>query len=135
MLCGQVVSLLLAAAALAHPATVWTGCAHKPVVRPQTIVVACGDGNFYIDSIRWTRWGASAAVGAGAGHQNDCTPYCAAGHFHTYPIAVRLSGPVTCVSNRREFARVSWHWISRRPNHTAAADFDTLPCRFLKLKP
>lgn len=113
--------------ALALAAVVWTGCAHKPEVRPASIVVACADANFYVDHLHWTSWGSQAAVGVGTGHRNDCKPNCAAGHFHSFPLHVRLSHVVTCVKGRREFARIDW---------TGRAKGDeTLPCVFLRLKP
>ena len=32
--------------ALLLVATVFTGCAHPPAIRPASVVFACGDGNF-----------------------------------------------------------------------------------------
>ena len=93
-----------AAGASASPASVpgFYGCraftSKRPaaVVRPRSIVVACADGNFYLTGIRWSTWGSARAAGAGTGHQNDCTPNCAAGHFHTYPAMVTLTKPKSC---------------------------------------
>jgi hypothetical protein len=116
-----VVALAVAAA------VVWTGCSHKPEVRPASIVVACADANFYVNHIHWKSWGSASAVGTGTAHRNDCTPNCAAGHFHSSTVTVRLSKVVTCVKGRREFARIAWG--------TGAAKAETLPCVFLKLKP
>jgi hypothetical protein len=105
----------------------WSGCEHRPRIRPKAIVVACGDGNFFVDHIRWSRWRSTSAVGTGTGHLNDCTPNCAAGHFHTFPVTVRLSRVVECVPGRHEFARIEW--TGMRPGS------ETLPCRYLRLKP
>ena len=113
--------------ALALAAVVWTGCAHKPQVRPAAIVIACADANFSVDRLRWTSWGSNSATATGRGHRNDCTPNCAAGHFHAFPMQVRLSHVVTCVQGRREFARISWTIKGK-------ADSETLPCSFLRLK-
>ncbi|MES1247310.1 MAG: hypothetical protein ABUS54_06525 [Actinomycetota bacterium] len=114
-------------ALVAAAAVVWTGCEHKPRVRPASAIVACADANFSIDHITWTSWGAKAAVGHGTAHANDCTPNCAAGHFHAFPVTVRLSKVVRCVDGRREFARIEW-----RGKQTGN---ETLPCVFLRLKP
>jgi hypothetical protein len=132
-----VLTILLAVAALAHPATVWKSCAHKPSVRPLEIVLACADGNLYAAGLHWTRWTSSSAAATGTGHQNDCNPYCAAGHFHTYPISIRLSDPVTCGGGQREFARISWRWTTPIPklHGVPRTGSETLPCSFLKLKP
>lgn len=121
--------------ALLVVATVFTGCAHSPVVRPATVVFACGDGNFYATGLSWTHWGADDAEATGVGHQNDCTPYCAAGHFHKYKLHVRLSRPVVCVKGRREFSRLAWSFIVGKPANVPRTGSETLPCRFLKLKP
>lgn len=113
--------------ALAVAAVVWTGCAHKPQVRPASIVVACADANFYVDHLHWTSWSAKTAVAKGQGHQNDCKPNCAAGHFHAFPMNVRLSHVVTCVKGRREFARITWTIKGK-------SDSEMLFCSFLKIK-
>jgi hypothetical protein len=93
-------------------------------VRPASIVIACADANLYATRLHWRRWTATDAVATGTGHRNDCTPNCAAGHFHTFPITIRLSRVVMCVPGRREFAHITWNGSS-----------ETLPCTFLKLKP
>jgi hypothetical protein len=114
---------------------VFTGCAHHPVVRPASVVFACGDGNFYATSLHWVTWGATAATAKGVGHQNDCKPYCAAGHFHTYSLSVRLSRPVQCVHGRTEFSRIAWTFTGRHPARVPATGSEVLPCSFLRLKP
>jgi hypothetical protein len=113
---------LVAAAAVA-----WSGCEHLARVRPTSIVVACGDGNFSIDRLKWSSWGTRTAVGRGTAHLNDCTPNCVSGHFHTFPVAVRLSKVVQCVRGRREFARIEWS--GKQTGN------ETLPCSFLRLGP
>lgn len=120
---------------LAAVATVFTGCAHHPVVRPASIVFACGDGNFYATSLHWSSWGATSAAAAGVGHQNDCKPDCAAGHFHAYPLDVRLSRPVRCVHGRTEFSRWAWTFTGPRPAQVPRTGSEVLPCTFLRLKP
>jgi hypothetical protein len=69
------------------------------VVKPTSIVVACGDGNLYLTGIHWATWNASTATGSGMVHSNDCKPYCAADHFHTAPATVTLSKPRSCKGN------------------------------------
>ncbi len=114
-------------ALVAAAAVTWSGCEHKPRVRPASIVVACADANFYVDHIRWSSWRATGATGRGTAHLNDCTPNCAAGHFHAFPITVRLSKVVQCVKGRREFSRIAW--AGKQSGN------ETLPCVFLRLKP
>ena len=65
-------------------------CLWHPRVRPTNFMLACGDGNSRLASLHWTRWDARGARADGVNWVNDCKPYCAAGHFHAYPVTVRL---------------------------------------------
>ena len=77
--------------------------------------MACGDGNFFLTGLKWSRWNAIDAFAAGTGHQNDCKPDCASGHFHRYSVALRLFRPEECRGGRREFTRVSWRFTGTKP--------------------
>lgn len=68
-------------------------CFSQARVRPGDFLLACGDGNNRLVSLRWTHWGAASAAGTGLDAVNDCRPYCAAGTFRTYPVEVRLDRP------------------------------------------
>src|SRR6185437_7732435 len=115
--------LVLLAAALALPAAhaapvpKLAGCVPgaTPTVRPKEVIVACGDANFYFTNLRWSAWNATRAVAAGIAHLNDCKPYCAAGHFHTYAIALTLTRPQSCKNGSREFTRMTWRFTAMRP--------------------
>jgi hypothetical protein len=99
------------------------------VVRPRSIMLACGDGNFYVTGLRWSRWDLVEGDGTGVGHQNDCQPNCAAGHFHTYRLALRLYGATKC--GRRsvlQFTRVSWRFVGPKPNGVARAGSEPFRC-------
>jgi hypothetical protein len=89
-------------------------CQGKPVVKPSSITLACGDGNFYVENLKWTGWGESFAAATGTGKANDCTPNCAAGHFHSYPMLLIVSGSQQC-GGRRSYARVVYAFIGRSP--------------------
>ena len=121
--------------ALLLVATVLTGCAHHGQVRPAEVIFACADANFYATQMSWTHWGTADAEGTGLGHQNDCTPYCAAGHFHSYRATVKLSRVISCVKGRREFARIAWRFAAAKPAQYSRAGSETLTCRFLRLRP
>ncbi len=119
------------------PPPVLIGCSHHAQVRPAQVVFACGDGNFYADGISWSHWGTADAEGVGTAHQNDCTPYCAAGHFHVYKaLSVRLSRPVACIKGgRHEYSRIAWRFSGAKPTGVPRAGSETLPCSFIKIKP
>jgi hypothetical protein len=92
-------------------------------------MAACADGNFYFTGLRWSRWSADSASAAGRAHQNDCTPYCAAGHFHVYAARVTLSAARTCGPGRREFTRLAWVFTRAKPKGAARSGSETFRCR------
>jgi hypothetical protein len=108
-----IVAAIAAAAASASARVGFYGCraetaAHpRAAVEPRSLILACADGNAYLTAIRWSAWGASSATGIGVLHRNDCTPYCAAGHFHTSRATVTLSKPESC-KGKLVFDRVTW---------------------------
>ena len=68
-------------------------CPGQPAqVKPRTIIVTCADGNILFDKLSWTSWTPGLASATGTLEENDCIPYCAAGHFHAYPALVILWG-------------------------------------------
>ncbi len=75
------------------PDTVIIDCFSDPQARPGTFLIACGDGNSILTALRWSAWKPKFATGSGLNVLNDCRPYCAAGKFHSYPVAVRLDRP------------------------------------------
>jgi hypothetical protein len=62
------------------------------LVRPRSFILTCADGNAYFAKLSWTSWTPGLASAKGTLVLNDCTPYCAAGHFHSYPAIVVLWG-------------------------------------------
>lgn len=90
-----------AGASPAHPARPVAGSAPAQIVvldcpgesgrvEPKTFVLACADGNAYLDKMTWTSWTPALASAAGSLVENDCTPTCVAGHFHRYPVLAVL---------------------------------------------
>ena len=125
--------LELLAAAVASPGFV--GCKSffapeaRAVQRPPAIVFACGDGNFYATGLRWSRWTQTGATASGIGHQNDCRPNCAAGHFHTYPLVVRQTRPERCGRRSQlEFTRATWSFPAARPRGVARNGSEAFRC-------
>ncbi|HMI27195.1 MAG TPA: hypothetical protein VK594_22155, partial [Streptosporangiaceae bacterium] len=82
-------------------------------VRPGRYTLACADGNDYLSGLAWTSWGPRLASATGTEHVNDCVPYCAAGHFHSYPVNVVLWGS-THDGDPANFDTVSYNPMTRR---------------------
>jgi hypothetical protein len=106
-----------AAASPSRPAPVVLDCLGAPKTRPATFVLACGDGNNYLTGVRWSAWSTGSATGKATDQANDCTPYCAAGHFHGYPVNVRLDAPVPWTGHpgQQRFTRLTLDYPGARP--------------------
>jgi hypothetical protein len=84
-------------------------------IKPGQIVIACGDGNYGLQGMRWSRWGGRVATGHGHTYANDCIPFCAGGHFHSKGARVRLSRPRYCSSvDRWNYTRMTISARGRR---------------------
>jgi len=103
-------------------------CTTHKAVAPKTWTLACGDGNFWLSGVSWQGWGSAKATGTGMAHANDCTPNCAAGHFHTKQVVVTLTGTKTC-AGRRQYAKL----VIRYPGAKSTVfvpQSETLDCKY-----
>jgi hypothetical protein len=99
-------------------------------VRPRSIVLACGDGNLYVTRIEWSRWTMREARGVGVGHQNDCVPDCARGHFHRYRVALRLYRVRDCGAPKvAQFTRAFWAFTASKPVGVSRSGVEIFRCR------
>lgn len=86
-----------AGADTSHP-NVLPNCLGKPTVEPSEVILACADAGLGVRRITWLGWGSALAAGVGIAFANDCTPDCAAGHFHSYQAVLILKGAQRCGS-------------------------------------
>jgi hypothetical protein len=70
----------------------------KALVKPRNFILTCADANSVLAKLSWTSWTPGVASATGVLEENDCTPYCAVGHFHSFPALVILWGD-TAVKN------------------------------------
>jgi hypothetical protein len=94
---------------------------------PAELVLACGDGNYYLTGLQWQAWGKGSASASGTAHLNDCNPYCAAGHFHTYPVRVVATKLGRCGA-AVYYARLELTYPGKRPTGQKGHSADSLPC-------
>jgi hypothetical protein len=92
-------------------------CSGHAVVRPKDFVLACADGNSALEKLTWTSWTPGLASAKGTLEQNDCTPYCAAGHFHNYPALVVLWGSKTVGADEHAFTKLTLILPGARPGY------------------
>jgi hypothetical protein len=99
----------------------------RAAYKPDKVIVACGDGNFFVDRIEWSKWTRKAASGNGVGKVNDCMPNCAQGQFRSYKVKLIASKPVTCSNGKREFSRLAFYFRHKHPG-TARKGAVNRPC-------
>ncbi len=89
------------------------------LVRPRTFILTCADGNAYFGKLSWTSWTPGLASAKGTLVLNDCTPYCAAGHFHSYPAIVVLWGSAAVAGHPGErcYTKLTEILTGPRPRH------------------
>jgi hypothetical protein len=88
----------------------------KSQVRPATIIVACADDNLALTALHWVSFGGTTARASGSYHVNDCSPDCAAGHFHSYPVRVALSAAKICPDKHDDYSEATVTFTGRRPS-------------------
>jgi hypothetical protein len=104
-------------------------------VRPPSMIVACGDGNLQLRSLRWRGWNTAVARARGLALINACLPYCAVGKFHRIRASVRLYSRKRCGNiGRYVYTKLRYRFIGPLPRgvprRTGAAPF---PCRMYDL--
>lgn len=112
-----------AQAAPAHPAVpaarlvVFDCPGQHAMVRPKSFVLACADGNSAVQKLAWSTWAPGLASAKATLVQNDCTPYCAAGHFHSYPALVVLWGSKAIGHGEHAYTRLTMILTGARPGY------------------
>jgi hypothetical protein len=82
-------------------------CNSGPEVEPASYVAFCADDGAGLQQLHWTSWTPKLASGYGTMYENDCIPYCAAGHVYDYPALVVLWGSATVKGHPAE-RRYQW---------------------------
>jgi hypothetical protein len=94
---------------------------------PKTLVIACADANYSLGGLKWRHWGTSLASATGTAHANDCKPYCAAGHFHSYRVTVTADRLARC-GRAHVYARLTVMYAGARPTGLGKRDEHTVGC-------
>lgn len=97
------------------PYVMWD-CENTPQVRPTSYMLACADGNDRLTDMHWTNWTPAGASGTGVQYLNDCTPNCAVGHFHSFPVDISLTGSYKAGPNKPlAYTKVTLTYTAARP--------------------
>jgi hypothetical protein len=87
------------------------GNCRAPATTPARVTIACGDGNLWVQGIRWQDWGAATAVGTGIVYANPCVPDCASvpvARFQRAKVVVLATRLRGCPGGFRAYARLSF---------------------------
>jgi hypothetical protein len=117
-----------ASPAQASPRVAISDCG-RLVQRPAALTVACADANYRLAALTWSSWGGATARAAGRVVANDCSPYCAAGKFHSYRATAEVSRPRSCLRGRR-YTVLTIRYPGRRPQGIGATDVHTFSCTY-----
>jgi hypothetical protein len=129
LIAGLALAGAIGAAALASgTARRVVGDCFKSQARPATIIIACADDNLVLIHVRWSTFGGPSARATGTYYVNDCTPYCAAGRFHSYPIKLVLSGAKPCPDGHDDYRLASVSFTAKRPPGLKASGALGLMC-------
>jgi hypothetical protein len=101
----------------ANPRPVVLNCENQAMVRPTTLVLACGDGNDGLEHMHWANWTSQVASGYGTEYQNTCEPNCAEGHYRDYPVVVALWGSASVKGHpgERRYTEATFIYPGARP--------------------
>jgi hypothetical protein len=110
--------------------TTLPNCQGVPQSMPSQVMFACADGNVYAQKLSWTSWGQYYAYARGQLVQNDCTPNCAAGHFHSYEASLTAFGREHCPNGEIAYRRVAYTITDPTfPSAGNAQYIATFPCK------
>jgi len=71
-------------------------CGNGSTLRPDYVLLGCGDGGQFLTIVRWSSWTGRSALGSAVWWQNLCAPNCAAGTFRRERVRITLSRPRPC---------------------------------------
>ena len=74
--------------------------------KPESITLACADGNLGVQHISWLMWEGEKALGRGTFIYNDCEPDCADGKTHLVPVQFSLSSVAKDSSGKSVFTQM-----------------------------
>lgn len=107
-------------------ATAWISNCGPLVAAPRELTLACADAGIALIRMHWAGWGEPTAIGTGLVSENDCNPYCAAGHFHSYPVRATATKLTPC-GRARYYAHLDVAYTGKRPPGQTHLVF-TPPC-------
>ncbi len=108
------------------PSQIGPPSAGELMVKPASITYS-GDGSAYFAGaarsnhrdkpLTWSSWTATAGKGSGFNWLNNCTPNCAAGTFHAFPVKLDAYRPKR-LGGHLIFTRMKVTFTGKMPKHS-----------------
>jgi hypothetical protein len=70
---------------------IWTYNCEIPVQLPESFLLTCADGGWYVYNIKWQSWGKKEAKATAIYSENVCEPNCAEGYRVEAPVTLTLT--------------------------------------------
>jgi hypothetical protein len=70
---------------------IWTYNCEIPVQLPESFLLTCGDGGWYVYDIKWQSWGEKEAKATAIYSENVCEPNCAEGYRVEAPVDLTIT--------------------------------------------
>ncbi len=74
-------------------------------IKPQFIMLACGDGGEYVRKASWTHWGDATATAVGTMYAIRCVPACYDGTLLSGPAKITVTG-IKTRHGRHEYGHI-----------------------------
>ena len=113
-LAAALVSVIAAVPAFAASGKAYVSNCGTLEQHPAALVLACADANYALAGLKWSGWTTGSASATGSVQANDCTPNCAAGHFHSYRVRVVADRLGAC-KGKRVYLRLTVTYPGKRP--------------------
>jgi hypothetical protein len=97
-------------------------CAGKLASKPTAYVLSCADAGAGWNTMTWSVWKGSSAIGHGVLRQNNCVPDCVAGKFINYRTTVELSHVVDTKKYGELFSRAVFRYSANGKATTEVFD-------------
>lgn len=90
----------------------------KASSRPESLTLACGDGNTVLKGLKWSSFGGATAQAKGTFTIDLCEPNCAAGKAASFPVTVTASSPRNCKGGLRVYNKLTLAFKGKSPKKT-----------------
>ena len=86
----------------------------KQVVKPQEVLLTCGNQGIYASDLTWSDWGQAQATADGIASVLRCDPSCVEGKRIEYPVRL-IADRIRDCSGKNQYTRVGYEFREDSP--------------------